>query len=444
MSESLLLEHDPVDQPAAADPVERSTWSALRIRIGRRFASRLWDKALKDERTTLYAPVFPVAEWIVQNWWPLLNELSLSETLPQRAIAPRQRKWITRHCLRSADSSLLLPALYIHHDGQSLRAEWQADEQDSMPNMPGEFLERGMAELDATATQDSLAEFVNTVLDRVVQVDDARVRDLKAHWKAIQAADAEERAFCTLAGRMGIDPYDPGEMNDELSRFLEETMTDPDDPLVRDLTEVARPDWVAEQWSWLARVGSELRLGASRLALPFEAPPRTFSPARYGYQLASEARAAAGVQPRLPLESVESIAQGVLGVRFRSEDRNHIPGHGVRAVIGRSQEDGDVVAAGRWPGREDSRRFLSARSLYHALVTTQEGPRLVTDAFSWEQKASRAFAAELLAPRQALLDLAPTSVADPEAIEALAHKFNASTWVIGLQLLNAGVTLSSD
>ena len=90
MSESLLLEHDPVDQPAAADPVERSTWSALRIRIGRRFASRLWDKALKDERTTLYAPVFPVAEWIVQNWWPLLNELSLSETLPQRAIDPRQ------------------------------------------------------------------------------------------------------------------------------------------------------------------------------------------------------------------------------------------------------------------------------------------------------------------------------------------------------------------
>ena len=52
MSRSLLLECDPVDQPAATDPIERSTWCSLRIRVGERYASRIWDKALQSERTS--------------------------------------------------------------------------------------------------------------------------------------------------------------------------------------------------------------------------------------------------------------------------------------------------------------------------------------------------------------------------------------------------------
>ena len=47
MSKSLLLEYDPIDQPASADPVERRTWCTLRIRVGHRFVSRIWDKTIR-------------------------------------------------------------------------------------------------------------------------------------------------------------------------------------------------------------------------------------------------------------------------------------------------------------------------------------------------------------------------------------------------------------
>jgi hypothetical protein len=338
----------------------------------------------------------------------------------------------------------MLPALCIFHDGQNLCAEWQSDSQGSMPNMPGEFIADGADELDSNATQDSLAEFISVVLERVAQVNDSRVQEFARQWQAIQTADGDERAFCTLAGRMGIDPYNHGEMSDELAAFLEQTIADPEDPLVRDLTEVAQADSIEQQWSWLSSIGTELELRPNPVKLSFEMPPRGSSPPQFGYRMARQVRAAAGVLPTVPLESVESVAHAASGRRLRSEDRNHVPGHGVKAIIGQSKRDGDIVAAGPLPLRDDNERFLIARSLYHALVTTESSPRLVTDAFSWDQKASRAFAAELLVPRQALAARVPPSGADSCAVESLSREFKASAIVIEKQLENAGIPVSCE
>ena len=259
---------------------------------------------------------------------------------------------------------------------------------------------------------------------------------------AIQGADGEEQAFCTIAGRMGIDPYDPSEMTDDLARFLEQTVSNPEDPLVRDLTEVARPDFIVQQWSWISSVGDDLNLRSTSVDLLFKPPARGSLPPQFGYGLARLVRDAAAVSPESPLESVESIAHQVLGQRMRIEDRNHIPGQGIRAIVGQSGRHGDIVAAGPQPLRLDSQRFLNARSLYHALITTGESRRLVTDAFSWDQKASRAFAAELIAPQRALLARVSGSRADSAQVESLSHEFKASTIVIEKQLENAGVYLS--
>ncbi len=442
MFRSLLLECDPIDQPAATDPVERLTWCSLRIRVGERFASKVWDKSLQIERISLYVPAFHVAAWVVQNWWSLLNELCSWETVPNSAVDATESRWLKRHCLRAADSSLMLPALYIFHDGHSVRVEWHSDPQGSMPNMPGEFVADGADSLDSNATEDALAQFINMVLDRVKEVDDTRVREFSENWRAIQGADGDERAFCTLAGRMGIDPYDRSEMTDELAQFLEQTAVDPDDPLVRDFTEIAQPDSIAQQWSWLSTVGKEFDLRSNPIEPSFKLPPRGQSPPEFGYSLARLVRASAAIEPKSPLASVESVAQNVVGRKLRIENRNHVPGHGIRAIVGQSRRDGDIVAAGPQPAREDSQRFLSARSLYHALATTTNSSRLITDAFSWDQKAARAFAAELIAPQRALLDRVSERRADSDLVESLSREFKASTILIEKQLENAGISLS--
>lgn len=221
MSKFLSLKFDPISQPAANDPVERHTWCSLRVKVGSRFASRLWDKTLEEERETLDVPAFPIAEWIIQNWWSLLNELCPWESVPRNPIMDATwLSWIKRHCLRSADSALFLPKLFLYGDGQNLRAEWHADLPGSMPNMPGEFTSDGIEQLDAQATEISLAQFVNHTLGRVLNVPDDRVNQVAAQWSVIQNADVEEREFCILAGRMGLDPYTQDETSEDLAHFL--------------------------------------------------------------------------------------------------------------------------------------------------------------------------------------------------------------------------------
>jgi hypothetical protein len=440
VSKSLLFESDPIDQPAATDPVERQTWCALRIRVGQRFVSRILDKSLQSERTSLYVPAFPVAEWLVQNWWSLLNELCPWEAVPRSIVKEMQLSWSRRHCLRSADSALALPRLYVFSDGQSLRAEWQADLPDSMPNMPGEFVADGAEQLESNSAQASFASFINDVLGRVAHVAKDRVDELSNQWRAIQSADQEEQEFCTIAGRMGLDPYNRNEMTDALTRFLEETPVRSQEPLMRDLTEVARPDSIGQQWSWIRDASQDLGLGPKPMELPFELPSRRLPPPEFGYQLARDVRASADMGSESLRSIVEAVRPLIHG-NFRIEDRNHIPGHGILAIVGRSPS-GDIVAAGPMRQHPHSQRFLVARSLYHALVTSAEGQRLVTRSFSWDQKASRAFAAELLAPQRALVARLGTTTADLQTIESLGKEFGASDILIEKQLEYAGIPLS--
>ena len=208
--------------------------------------------------------------------------------------------------------------------------------------MPGEFVDSGAEWLDSSVAQDSLAQFIDQVLDRVTAFDDVRVQDIREQWRAIQAADAEEQAFCTLAGRMGIDPYDRNEMTDEFAQFLEQTVTGSEDPLVRDLTEVAKPRSIVQQWSWLLEcryglgIWSQIRLICRSTS---RRENRWLCNSVTGFQ---DARLPFGprqvVSLDSPLNSVESVAREVCGRELRIEDRNHVPGHGIRAIVGRSQE----------------------------------------------------------------------------------------------------------
>ncbi len=86
--------------------------------------------------------------------------------------------------------------------------------------------------------------------------------------------------------------------------------------------------------------------------------------------------------------------------------------------------------------REASRRFRLARALF--FLPSADAPatlRLVTGAYTWDQRASRAFAAELLAPAAALRSLVGDNIST-EQIDDLATDFNVSSSVIEHQIAN--------
>jgi hypothetical protein len=441
MSRFLHIECDPVKQPAATDPLEKATWSSMRIRVGARTVSRVLDKKLNDERSRLYLPLFAVADWVVSNWWALLNEPCRGEFLPPPDSDEPGFSWTKRHCLRAAESDLLLPALYFYSDGRGLRVEWRADSEDAMPHMPAFFVDSGWAALDNEPTEQSLSQFVSDVMTRVSGINDSRVLELRETWNAIQDADAEERDFCVMAGRLGLDPYDRDQVSDSVATVLEQ-FAEADDPLVQDITTVASPENLAEQWQWVEQAKRAHHLGASS---PVSSLPPEYGFVRadqYGYQVAREFRQRVSLPPGQVLASVEEFGKDVLGFPLQAVNENHLVGRGVKLIAGKAS-DGTAQLVGPSSAYPEDDRFRIARGLFQIAVAGARGPRLVTDAFTWNQRASRAFAAELIAPQQALKERAGRW-ADRETVRRLASEYRASPILIERQLKNARVPVAED
>ena len=155
-------------------------------------------------------------------------------------------------------------------------------------------------------------------------------------------------------------------------------------------------------------------------------------------------RCAVIARGRKPVRGAESH-EGNLGGRhspLAHASFEHLVYGGLGGFGGKSCAGFRIVLAAP-PVRHDSQRFLEARGLYHSLFSCTNSGRLVTDAFTWDQQASRTFAAELLAPQQALV-ARTMGGADPARVRSLAEEFQVSAMVIQNQLQNASVTLDDD
>jgi IrrE N-terminal-like domain len=240
-----------------------------------------------------------------------------------------------------------------------------------------------------------------------------------------------------------VDPYNRHEMTDELSTFLETEFKSIDYPLVTDLIDVSHPQTLKQQWQWINKTIAELGMGPYRPESIVTIPVRGTSPPLFGYELARTIRKAAGLSDEAPVDSVQSLSCPVLHKTFRVEDRNHLPGTGIKSLIGQISS-GEIISAGPHPHPVESQRFLTSRGLFHAIASTRSSQRLVTEAYSWDQQASRAFAAELLVPQQAIKNRISRSVADQSLIETLASEYVVSTFVVERQLQNMRIAISDD
>ena len=445
MSKYLSIEPDWFDQPQAADPLERRTWARIEINAAGRTATRLWDRISQAERSPIYIPAFPLAEWLVNHWWALLYEPLRGKEIPtaDRCEHRQERAWLQRHCLRAADSGLLLSRLCFHSDGRGVVLQWFADDFESYPRMPGQFTGSGCVNFTVGEVEIGLRDFVSRVIQRIDGDVDIRAVKLQAQWAAIRNAAPDEAAFCRTAGRLGLDPYCLEEWPVGLSDLVESAASDASDqPLVSDFFEAAEPEMATDTWQWLKTASQKFDL--------HQAPPlgtmKLFtagSPDKTGYKLARIVRTELRATGRLEISS----AAAPLRIPMLSfENFNHLPSSRVRAVVG-WQNGKQPTLAGPRPKRADNARFLEARSLFHAAISCSRGPRLVSAAYTWDQPASRAFAAELLAPQAKLAERFGSHVgADDvdERLTTLATEYQVSPKVIRHQLDNAGVDLGDD
>ncbi len=442
MSASLSIKCEWIDQPAASDPLERRTWADLRFFVAGRAMTRVWDRQSHAERTSIFVPVFPIVRWIVRNWWILLYEACRWEDVPapDKFLLPEQRLWLSRHSVRTAESGLLLPRLCVFSDGQQVCLDATPDPPNAYPLMPAEFTESQRFWLPREAVADGLREFVRTALERIEDTVDPLARRLFDNWNAIIHADPQEAEFCQAAGRLGRDPYLSHQWKPALVEFLESGFgADANRPLAGDFLDALEGETDPTPiWQWLQSAHDKFGVG--------DAPPSYQAflvndrpPATTAYRLARELRDRLGVGPARLVQVGESAA--ALGARpLVLAPSNHLTARDVKAVVGWTRGSQPIVV-GPAPARSGNRRFLEARALFLAIYQCQGGPRLVSSAHTWSQKASRAFAAELLAPQSEILQRWTDGDRSSPLIQSLANEYEVSDKVIEYQLQNAGAAV---
>ena len=83
-----------------------------------------------------------------------------------------------------------------------------------------------------------------------------------------------------------------------------------------------------------------------------------------------------------------------------------------------------------------TRRFAFCRALYEVVRNSEPGPAVVSCSNTIAQKQNRAFAAELLAPAEALRDRLFEWDGGDDEISEVANEFGVSDWVIRHQVQN--------
>jgi len=429
-------------EPGVPDPLERLTWARLKWKIGQHSATRVRDSVA--ERNDIFVPLFPIARWIVAHWWSLLYEVAPTSPAPMLGDAPAAfRPWLERHCLRLADSSLLLPDLTLCSAGRDMTLRLRRDGSSPLPpaDRPAQLRYLDDAEIRAGRDDVALAlgALVDAALNQARSLADDRVTALAADWDATRAATGTTGEFCRAAGRLGLDPLSSQDWPNDVLAWVEGAPAGTLDSAFAvdllestdDVADKPRLDRALRKMS----LDHRLKAGPSRDAPP-AAPDR---PWQVGYGLAEEVRSGCRVAASDRFSAdLADVTDRLCGAALRQESNLDFPDGQVLALAG--WQDGQrpwlALRRGR---REDSARFTMLRALYFGMWAAVGGPRLVTDAQTWDQQVSRAFAAEVLAPRAGVVErfepLRKRCGVD-EALADVADHYGVSRLLVEHQLAN--------
>jgi hypothetical protein len=425
--------------PGIADPVLALTWARFEILLDEHPATQLLDGRSSSVRPAIYGSLFPVAEWIVENWWFLLHEPARCAQIPGgRALAARTpdlRPWIRRHDLLAGAEGSSVPDMLIFRDGACVVVQWAPDSEE-FDGRGGRFIGTGHARLSPESVTAGLENFVEAILARLVVRDDDDTRRLREHWAAILDSRRTEADLCAWSASLGLDPYDTGELSDDMIALLEGRISALKSPLRNDLLEASSPARLADHVGWIEQaIGEAYQREDRAIHFPVKGGEGAHSAHEQGYARARSARQQLlGIREDARLgEDFEQRLAKTLGWSAQQDlIARPGPSREIQALVGPMSIVGPELSP-------RANRFRLGRALHHWLFgSVERSPRLLTEAHTWDQKSSRAFAAELLAPAEALRQRVAGTIS-AEEVSDLADEFMVNPLVIEHQLVNHAI-----
>ena len=404
----------------------RATWASLSILIDENPVTELQDRRTKSVRTSVFLPLFPLAEWLADNWWFLQSEAERPDT-------GKSRDFDRRHNLRWAREGFVLPSLRFVTLGEDVAAQWQSLD---MPDAGIKFLPSGNAVLPGTAFVAALSEFVNAV---VARLDDMGLSETTLHeqWLSIQEADADEQEFCQAAARLGTDPY---AVDDQLEAEILEVSSRIRPELLNDFLSLASVDQLASQTSALAAASGSIESDTDNIDALSVVRTQTPSFMRGASSWETGYRFAVALRANLNGGTWKSHSLDELAGHLGIDQLDHclLPDTGecrfLDALTGSNQLRNPKFLIEK--KRKDSRQFAFCRALFEHLTSPPDRFAAVSGLRTDRQQMNRAFAAEFLAPDQMLKrDLSGTMIGEDE-INDLAIEYGVSVFVVRHQIEN--------
>lgn len=413
-----------------------ATWASIQIWVGDTCITLVEDKESGSARRSIFASLYPLAEWAAYNWW-----LLTANTRPATMLARLQgrsefflqapRSYRERHCIRSAGDGFYWPDLFLLPEGDNSRLIWNGDEGNTT-SQPIRYLSSGERFVNSAEVQRTLAGLIESVLTRLAE-QGVTGTALEQEWRTVQGADADEAAYCTAAARLGLDPYAEA---DPYKDGIFEAYSALDSPeLFGDFLDSVDPPQMRTALDWFSRTHTEITILNATTGRPVP-DVRDERPAlddvrglpwEVGWRRARVVRQALGCDMTQPL-----LLDDVVASIDRESDIA-----GIQAMGGsRTGTSNGLVALTRKQPTA-AKRFTLARALWH--IAMGEARFFVTSAHSARQKEERAFAAELLAPASGISDRTRGSLVDSleeEMVEELAAHYRVSPLLVKHQIEN--------
>lgn len=295
-------------------------------------------------------------------------------------------------------------------------------------------LERGSRQFTVATFEEHLLEGLLRPLASRHWLEGRSARPLHALLRRIEDSREQpaERAFCRTAGALGLSPYDIGDERAVQIRDLINLIADEDARL--DFSSAVLADALGEGQDWASH---ELQRFRERNAMPLlgklretdtvkrEAPVQAF---RRGYALARSAREWLGLAEDKPIGGVAGIGQ-LLGADQDLSLSPAAPGT-LRAFQSFEGEAPTFIVEDEGPRTS---AFTLARGIGVFLAFGSRAS-CVADLYSDRQAVGRAFAAEFMAPRNAVVGMIEN---EDQPMARISNHFGVAVSVVHRQYENA-------
>ncbi|WP_051955965.1 HVO_A0114 family putative DNA-binding protein [Beijerinckia mobilis] len=295
-------------------------------------------------------------------------------------------------------------------------------------------LERGSKVFTIAAFEQLLLEEILHPISSRHWLSGRSARPLHALLRRVEDSRSQvaERLFCRTAGALGVSPYDLNDVRAAQIRDLIALIPDEDARL--DFSSAVLAHALEEGQLWMRR---ELDRFHERNALPVLTRLRaecqsnlnpTVRPYRQGYSMAADTRALLKLTEDEPVGGVDGLSR-LLGAGDRFGLSVKAPGS-LRAFQSIDGEVPVIIVEDEGPR---SSAFVLARGIGD-FIAFGDRASCVADLYTDRQAVGRAFAAEFMAPRDAVVHMIEM---EDQPVTVVADHFGVSPSVVHLQYANS-------